>query len=57
MKPYALEIVSLLDEDKNKELKIRDNILIGLMEYTEYEMLDEVVPINKFAELIHILNT
>ena len=31
---------------------IRDNILIGLMEFTEYEMLDEVVPINKFGELI-----
>ena len=53
MKPYALEIVSLLDEDKKQRVKkIRDNILIGLMEYTEYEMLDEVVPINKFAELI-----
>lgn len=49
----ALEIISLNEEsDKMRAKQIRDNILIGLMAYTEYEMLDEVVPINKFAELI-----
>lgn len=41
----------------NKELEkqtwlLRDNILYALMEFTHYEMLDEVVPINKFAEMI-----
>ena len=49
----ALEIISYTTEDEERKAKlIRDNILIGLMEFTEYEMLDEVVPINKFAELI-----
>src|SRR5699024_7110867 len=53
VKGDALEVIPLLEEeDKLKAKKIRDNILIGLMEYTQYEMLDEVVPINKFAELI-----
>lgn len=49
----ALEVIPLTDEDEYRKTRlIRDNILIGLMEYIEYEMLDEVVPINKFAELI-----
>lgn len=49
----ALEVIPLIKDDEARKAKlIRDNILIGLMEYTEYEMLDEVVPINKFAELI-----
>ena len=49
----ALEIIPLIDKDDERKAKmIRDNLLIGLMEYTKYEMLDEVVPINKFAELI-----
>ena len=39
-------------EEARKTSLIRDNILIGLMELTEYEMLDEVVPINQFAALI-----
>lgn len=51
--PLALEVIPFEDEtEESKARLIRDNILIGLMEYTEYEMLDEVVPINKFAELI-----
>lgn len=51
--PLALEILPLKnDEEERKARLIRDNILIGLMAFTEYEMLDEVVPINKFAELI-----
>lgn len=54
----ALEVVSLNEEtDKMRAKQIRDNILIGLMAYTEYEMLDEVVPINKFAELIQYTKT
>jgi len=50
----AIETISLVNEEEAKKARmIRDNILIGLMEFTEYEMLDEVVPINKFGELIH----
>jgi glycolate oxidase len=49
----ALEVIPLMEEEEARKAElIRDNILIGLMEYTEYEMLDEVVPINQFAELI-----
>ena len=49
----SLESIPLLDrEEALKVKKIRDNILIGLMEYTQYEMLDEVVPIDKFATLV-----
>ncbi|MDN6194719.1 MAG: FAD-binding oxidoreductase, partial [Alkalibacterium sp.] len=35
-----------------KNWALRDNILLGLTKFTEFELLDEVVPINKFAELI-----
>lgn len=53
VKHLSLETVALTDnEEKLHVKKIRDNILIGLMEYTKYEMLDEVVPINQFANLI-----
>lgn len=49
----AVEAIPFFDKEEGiKAKKIRDNILLGLMKYTEYEMLDEVVPINKFAELI-----
>lgn len=52
-KDLAVDTVLLDDkEEVIKAKRLRDNILIGLMEYTEYEMLDEVVPINKFADLI-----
>ena len=52
--PLALEVKPLDNQEEEQKARlIRDNILIGLMEYTKYEMLDEVVPINKFAELIH----
>lgn len=51
--PLALQVLPFEQEDEERKARlIRDNILIGLMEFTEYEMLDEVVPINKFAELI-----
>lgn len=54
VEPLSLEIIPLTDADEARKARlIRDNILIGLMEFTQYEMLDEVVPINKFAELIH----
>lgn len=49
----SLETIPLVVEEEEKKARLlRDNILIGLMEFTEYEMLDEVVPINKFGELI-----
>lgn len=49
----SVEILPLVaEEEETKARLLRDNILIGLMEFTEYEMLDEVVPINKFGELI-----
>jgi len=41
------------DEEEKKAWKLRDNILVALMQFTQYEMLDEVVPINKIAELIN----
>lgn len=51
--PLSLQTLTFTDEDEARKAKlIRDNILIGLMEYTQYEMLDEVVPINQFATLI-----
>lgn len=54
VKDLALEVLVLIDKDEKVKVKqIRDNILIGLMAYTQFEMLDEVVPINKFAALIH----
>lgn len=49
----ALETIPFTDKEEAKKAKrVRDHILIGLMEYTRYEMFDEVVPINKFAEMI-----
>lgn len=50
---FALEVHRLTDAEAQRAWALRDAILIGLMEFTQYEMLDEVVPINKFAELIH----
>jgi len=50
----SLEIVVLENEEEEKKAwKLRDNILVALMQFTQYEMLDEVVPINKISELIH----
>ncbi|WP_249869031.1 FAD-binding oxidoreductase [Oceanobacillus saliphilus] len=50
----ALEIIPLLtQEEEEKAWFLRDNILVALMQFTEFEMLDEVVPINKFAEMIN----
>lgn len=45
--PLALEVKPFENQEEEQKARlIRDNILIGLMEYTKYEMLDEVVPIN-----------
>jgi glycolate oxidase len=53
VREVSLEMIPLvIEEEETKARLLRDNILIGLMEFTEYEMLDEVVPINKFGELI-----
>lgn len=48
----------ILNTKEETELawKLRDNILYALMEFTQYEMLDEVVPINRFAETIAYTN-
>lgn len=46
------EIVVLDDELEKEAWSLRDNILYALMKFTHYEMLDEVVPINKFAKMI-----
>lgn len=49
----AVEIVPLTTkEEEEKAWSLRDNILVALMQFTQYEMLDEVVPINRFAEMI-----
>lgn len=51
------EIVSLDTKELDRlAWSLRDNILYALMEFTQYEMLDEVVPINKFAEMIAYTN-
>lgn len=48
----AAEILPLHAEEEKLSWKLRDHILVALMEFTEFEMLDEVVPINQFAEMI-----
>jgi glycolate oxidase len=51
-KETARESHVLTEEEAAKNWALRDNILLGLTVFTEFELLDEVVPINKFAELI-----
>ncbi|WP_339226996.1 FAD-binding oxidoreductase [Oceanobacillus sp. FSL K6-2867] len=54
LKDQAAEIIPLLSkEEEERAWLLRDNILVALMQFTEYEMLDEVVPINKFSEMIN----
>lgn len=48
----TLESHVLTANEAKKNWALRDNILLGLTKFTEFELLDEVVPINKFAELI-----
>src|SRR5699024_7252410 len=52
LKNQAVEIIPLTITEEEKAWSLRDNILVALMQFTQYEMLDEVVPINKFAEMI-----
>lgn len=51
-KDEAIEVIILDDETAKLAWSLRDNILYALMSLTKYEMLDEVVPINHFAEMI-----
>lgn len=53
MKDKTVDFVQLNDEEAKVAWDLRDNILYALMEFTKYEMLDEVVPINKFAEMVN----
>lgn len=46
------EIVVLNDETEKLAWSLRDNILYALMQFTHYEMLDEVVPLHEFAKMI-----
>ncbi|AXI10292.1 FAD-binding oxidoreductase [Oceanobacillus zhaokaii] len=48
----AIAALTLNKEQEKSAWKLRDYILVALMEFTEFEMLDEVVPINRFAEMI-----
>ncbi|QHS21457.1 FAD-binding oxidoreductase [Virgibacillus sp. MSP4-1] len=53
LKEQAVEILPLTTpEEEEKAWFLRDHILVALMQFTEFEMLDEVVPINRFAEMI-----
>src|SRR5699024_9989474 len=52
LKDITVEIISLDAEQEKAAWQRRDNILVALMKFTEFEMLDEVVPINRFAEMI-----
>ena len=49
----AVEKLILTDEEAVDAWVMRDYILYGLYATTKFEMLDEVVPINQFAEIIH----
>lgn len=57
MREHAIEIIALDEEKERRTWKLRDNILTALMEISEYEMLDEHVPINRFAEMIKFTKT
>ncbi|WP_035345370.1 FAD-binding oxidoreductase [Haploplasma modicum] len=51
-KVHAKEIILLNKDQAKTAWQLRDNILYALMSLTKYEMLDEVVPIHHFAEMI-----
>lgn len=48
-----VDSVLLTDEEAKKTWVLRDTILYALMQFTKYEMLDEVVPIHLFDEMIN----
>ncbi|NLN50454.1 MAG: FAD-binding oxidoreductase [Acholeplasmataceae bacterium] len=52
----ALEIIILDEAAAKLAWQMRDSILYALMDFTKYEMLDEVVPLNKFAQMIAYTN-
>ena len=53
----TLEIVFLNKQEEDIDWKLRDHILYALMQLSTFEMLDEVVPINKFGEMIRFTKT
>lgn len=53
----AVEKLILTDEEAVDAWVMRDYILYGLYATTKFEMLDEVVPINQFAEIIKYTKT
>src|SRR5699024_3592237 len=48
----AVEMISLDAAQDKAAWQLRNNVLAALREFTEREMLDEAVPINRFAEMI-----
>lgn len=46
------EIKILNEKEEKTAWLLRDNILYALMQFTQYEMLDEVVPLEEFATMI-----
>lgn len=48
----AIEQIFLNEKEAVEAWQMRDSILYGIMNATYFEMLDEVVPINKFADMI-----
>lgn len=52
LKNNVVDFVPLNAKESELAWALRDNILYALMQFTKYEMLDEVVPIDKFAEMI-----
>lgn len=53
----VLDFVELDEKTEELAWHLRDNILYALMQFTKYEMLDEVVPLNKFAEMVTFTKT
>lgn len=53
LKDKVVEAVPLDVEQEKIAWNLRDNILIALLEFTQFEMLDEVVPLNRFAEMMN----
>lgn len=53
VKDSAAEVILFKNnEEEAQAWRLRDNILYALMNFTQFIMLDEVVPINKFGEMI-----
>lgn len=52
LKESAVDFIPLNAEESKLAWSLRDNILYALMQFTKYDMLDEVVPIDKFDKMI-----